>query len=119
MKIIYNNIIPFKGYVAINLFGTIFARKEYKPIDNITINHESIHTAQMKELLYIGFYIWYFIEWIIKLIVCLFKGWNYKNAYYNIAFEYEAYLYEHHFTYLKERKPYFWFNKVKQMRKYI
>ena len=29
-KIIYNKFIPFKGYVAINLFGIIFARKEYK-----------------------------------------------------------------------------------------
>lgn len=29
-KIIYNKLIPFKGYVAINLFGIIFARKEYE-----------------------------------------------------------------------------------------
>lgn len=27
MKIIYNNIISFPGFAAINLFGVIFARK--------------------------------------------------------------------------------------------
>jgi len=27
MKIIYNNIIPFKGYKGINLFGVLFVRK--------------------------------------------------------------------------------------------
>ena len=58
MKIIYNKIIPFKGYLAINLFGIIFVRKEYKNYINKTIiNHEQIHTEQMKELGYIFFYI--------------------------------------------------------------
>ena len=27
MKVIYNNIIPFKGYKAINLFGLVFVRE--------------------------------------------------------------------------------------------
>lgn len=40
--IIKNNIIPFKGYKAINLFGIIFTRKDLNEID---INHEKIHTA--------------------------------------------------------------------------
>lgn len=35
MKVIYNNIIPFRGFTAINLFGFIFARKEYKPLPEI------------------------------------------------------------------------------------
>ena len=39
MKIIYNNIIPFKGFKAINLFGIIFVRKGCK-MNNIDINHE-------------------------------------------------------------------------------
>lgn len=30
MKIIYNDIIPFQGFKAINLFGILFARKEAK-----------------------------------------------------------------------------------------
>lgn len=45
MKIIYNNIIPFEGYSAMNICGVIFARKRFEPLDDVTINHESIHTA--------------------------------------------------------------------------
>ncbi|SHG35372.1 hypothetical protein [Dysgonomonas macrotermitis] len=55
MKIIYNTILPIKGYIAINLFGIIFARKEYNPLKAALVNHETIHTAQMKELLYLFF----------------------------------------------------------------
>ena len=84
MKIIYNNIIPFKGFAAINLFGVIFARKECRPLSETTINHESIHTEQMKELLYVGFYLCYLAEWIVRLFM---KG----SAYRNISFEKEAY----------------------------
>lgn len=45
MKVVYNNLIPFKGFQAMNLFGILFARKEYNPISKITLNHEAIHTA--------------------------------------------------------------------------
>jgi hypothetical protein len=79
MKIIYNNIIPFPGYKAINLFGLLFVRKD-AIMSEEDINHESIHTAQMKEMLYTFFYIWYIIEWVIRLFK---KG----NAYRNISFE--------------------------------
>lgn len=105
MKVIYNNIIPFKGFIAINLFGVVFARKEYKPISDWTINHESIHTAQMKELLYIGFYIWYLIEWIYQLIIHIKTS---EYSYYEIRFEKEAYQNEHNLNYLKTRKHYNW-----------
>lgn len=101
MKIIRNNIIPFKGFSAINLFGILFARKGAM-INEITINHESIHTAQMKELLYVIFYLWYFIEWLIKL--CKYR--NSKKAYRNIRFEREAYANQYYPDYLKYRKKF-------------
>lgn len=44
MKIIYNNVIPFKGFKAINLFGIVFVKNECK-MNNIDINHEKIHSA--------------------------------------------------------------------------
>ena len=69
MKILYNPYLPFRGYAAINLFGIILAREECKPLSRVTLNHEAIHTAQMKELLYVGFYLWYIIEWFIKLFI--------------------------------------------------
>lgn len=99
MKIIYNNIIPFKGYKAINLFGVLFARKGSK-IDESVINHESIHSAQIRELCYILFYVWYFIEWVMKLFV---YG---SDAYYNVSFEKEAYINMHNKEYVKNRKHY-------------
>lgn len=94
--------------MAINLFGIIFARKEYKNINTITINHEAIHTAQIKELLYIGFYIWYFIEWIVKLIINIK---NPRSAYYKIRFEKEAYTHQKDLSYLSHRKHYNWIYK--------
>lgn len=45
MKIVYNNIIPFKGFAAINLFGIVFARKSAEPLSAATVRHEAIHTA--------------------------------------------------------------------------
>lgn len=101
MKIIINNIIPFKGFKCINLFGILFCRKQLNKID---INHEAIHTKQMQEMLYIPFYIWYIIEYLIKL----FKG----NAYRNISFEREAYNNQYNLNYLNNRKHYSWIKYV-------
>lgn len=105
MKIKYSKIIPFKEFYAINLFGTYFIREEYKEeaIPKSTLNHEAIHTAQMKEMGYIFFYIWYFIEWLIRLII------NGKQAYHKLSFEQEAYANEKKYKYLNNRKPYSWF----------
>lgn len=99
MKVIYNRYLPIKGYIAMNLFGVIFARKEFEPISERTFNHESIHTAQMKELLYIFFYFWYGLEWVIRLI----QYRNRTTAYYNISFEREAYSNQADLEYLKTR----------------
>lgn len=101
MKIIYNNIIPFKGFKAINLFGILFVRNGCR-INIYDINHEEIHTKQMKELLYIGFYIWYFIEWAILFI----KYRNSNKAYKNIRFEKEAYSNQDDLDYICCRKHY-------------
>lgn len=68
MKIIYNNFIPFKGFLAINLFGILFVRGTDRDINDVVLNHERIHTAQMKELNYFFFYIIYLMEWIGGLL---------------------------------------------------
>lgn len=109
MKIIYNKYIPFKGFLVINLFGIMFVReREHKVIlYRSDINHEEIHTAQMKEMLYIFFYLWYVIEWIIKS----FK-YGTHLAYYKISFEKEAYNHQYHYNYIAERKHYNWFKLI-------
>ena len=54
MRVIKTKHFPFNGYKAINLFGIIFTKGE---LSNKELNHEAIHTEQMKEMLYIFFYI--------------------------------------------------------------
>lgn len=107
MEIIYNNFIPFKGFRAINLFGVIFAREECRPITPYCINHEKIHTAQMRELWYVGFYALYLLEWVYRLI------FHTKTAYRGISFEVEAYNHQHDYTYLKNRKRFAQWRKQK------
>ena len=104
MKIIRNNYIPFKGFRAINLFGILFVRGNAR-INERTIRHEAIHTAQMKEMLYIFFYIWYVTEWLIRLFM---KG----NAYRNISFEKEAYKNQNELDYDKLRNRFEWLKHI-------
>lgn len=49
MKIVVNNVIPFKGFAAINLFGMLFVKQD-AVISEKMINHEQIHTEQGMEL---------------------------------------------------------------------
>lgn len=101
MKIIRNNIIPFKGYKAMNLFGILFVRGDTKLTD-VDLNHEAIHSAQFKELLWIFYYPIYLIEWLIRVLFSKDR-FTYK-AYRNISFEQEAYKNEDNLDYLKTRK---------------
>ena len=102
MKIVRNNIIPFKGYSYINLFGVLFTRKTSK-IRARTLNHERIRTAQMKELLFVGFYFLYLLEWVLN-------GFCYDC----ISFEKEAYDNEKNFKYLSSRRKYSWVKYLKR-----
>ena len=112
MKIVYNKIIPFPGFLAINLFGILFVRERVILTDEI-INHERIHTAQIKELLYLFFYLFYFLEWIFRLFQFGFT----KESYYNISFEREAYANQANGIYLKFRTKYAFINYLKQNKK--
>lgn len=110
MKIIYNKFLPLKGFQAINLFGIIFVRKEIKALNKRVLNHEYIHTKQIIELLFIGFYIWYITEWLIKWIF-------YKDrmlAYRNISFEREAFDNDDNLNYTKSRKRFAFLQYLKK-----
>lgn len=101
MKIIKNKIIPFKGFKAINLFGFLFVRGN-AVISEKDLRHEEIHTRQMKEMLYIFFYIWYALEWLVRLV----QVFDAHLAYRLISFEREAYDNETNPDYLRDRKIY-------------
>lgn len=101
MKIIYNKYLPPKGFLAINLFGVLFVKnKDRGQLSQTTMNHEKIHSAQIKELLYIVFYVCYIVEWLFRFI----QYRNAMKAYYNISFEREAYNNDSNLNYLKQRK---------------
>src|SRR5690606_36687650 len=76
-----------KSFIAMAIFPFILVKDKNLRLNTTLINHERIHLRQQLELLILPFYIWYFIEYLIRLI-------QYKNvhqAYMNISFEREAY----------------------------
>lgn len=107
MKVIYNRYIPLRGFKSVNLFGILFVRTGCV-MTSTDCNHEAIHTAQMKELLYIPFYILYVVEWLLRLM----QLHDSKKAYYAISHECEAYANQHNPNYLTNRKPY---NQIKKL----
>lgn len=95
-----------KGY-CLNIFSILCAR-DTRWIDRHVINHERIHDAQMRELLWIPFYILYVIEWFLRLIQ--YRNWH--TAYMNISFEREAYRHGHDLSYLSRRPRFASFRNI-------
>jgi len=105
MKVIKNRIIPFPGFLAVNIFGFVFVRKDSwdrlsSREQTLMLRHEAVHTLQMRELGYLGFYLAYLVEWIFRLIT------DTRRAYRGISFEREAYLNENDPSYPSRRRPY-------------
>lgn len=105
MKIVRCSWFPPKGYAAITLVWWLIA----KPHVNLTsrlLNHEEIHSRQQKEMLILLFFVWYVLEFTIRL--CQYRNWH--DVYRNISFEREAYANEYNLDYLTTRKRFAWFN---------
>ena len=71
------------------------------------MNHERIHTAQQREMLFVFFYLAYLMEWLVRLPM---RG----NAYRNISFEREAYSNQRDLNYLRHRRFYAWRHYMKR-----
>ena len=113
MRIIPNNIIPIPGFTSLNFFGLLFVRKSrMDKLTNKVMNHEYIHTEQMKELWYVGFYVIYVAEWLFNLV------FHTKNAYKRISFEREAYQHQADLDYLKTRKKFAQWDKTITKQQY-
>lgn len=100
VKIIRSKILPFNGFTAINLLGVLFVRPGVY-LSNELMNHERIHSAQQREMLFVFFYMAYVVEWLVRLPM---RG----NAYRNISFEREAYAHQRDLNYLHHRRHYAW-----------
>ena len=101
MRTIVNDYIPFKGFKAINLLGVLFVRRGEK-MKPYNYNHEAIHTAQMKELFYISFYLIYAVEFLYHLV----RKRSFKKAYLSVSFEREARANQSNYNYLERRETF-------------
>lgn len=111
MKVIHNRLLPpGRNYSAINLFGVLFV-KNGTAVTPLLLNHEAIHTAQMRELWYLPFYLLYIMEWLWRLAEC--RGNSYK-AYRSISFEREAYSCAGNPGYLSERHSFAQYRKPRR-----
>ena len=106
--IIQSRLAPKK--YCVNIFGTLWAR-DTSWINHLVVNHERIHNAQMRELLYVPFYLLYILEWLGRLV----QYRNHDLAYRNISFEREAYANGDNLDYLPTRKLFAW---IKYLRKH-
>ena len=119
LQLKYSKIIPLNRFYASTIFNKLYRREKYKnkPISKIIYNHESIHLQQeldfvfgCEKLYILGgciFYILYFLEWLVKLIISIFTLGKVK-AYYSISFEQAAYKNQQNLNYLKTRKRFDW-----------
>jgi hypothetical protein len=94
-------LIP-KGYRGMTVFPFVILRDRLGTDFGILLNHEKIHIRQQLELLVLPFFIWYFADYLLKLI----RYRDTQKAYKNIVFEREAYANEKDLNYLKSRS--FW-----------
>lgn len=89
-----------KNFNGITLWPFVVLKDDSLKDDAVFLNHERIHLRQQAELLVLFFYVWYGLEFMVRLL-------QYRNkfmAYKNISFEREAYRYETDFSYLKSRR---------------
>ena len=126
-RLVFNDIIPFKGFLSMCLWPFIFVRNSAASRYNTVVNnHEHIHAEQQKEMLAVGlvlaailsllgcgwwsllalplFFWWYGIEWLFLLVM---YGDGHK-AYRSILVEREAYDHEKDLDYLAHRKRFAW-----------
>ena len=107
MVVIKNNLIPFKGYVAMAMFPFVFVRKEaFAKLgeweQEVVLRHERIHLWQQGECLLVLFWLLYGVFYLINLV----RYRSHKEAYRKVAFEREAYENQEDEEYA-EHKP-FW-----------
>ena len=103
MIIIRNNLIPFPDYSAVTIWPFVFVRKNAWYSNDID-RHERIHGRQQLEMLLLLFYLWYGLEYLVRL--CIMRDRD--RAYRSISFEQEAYAHERDQDYLKHRRWYAW-----------
>ncbi|WP_313804329.1 hypothetical protein [Flavobacterium sp.] len=99
--LVFKYLTP-KGFRGITLFPFIVLSQKGDKGNKVLVNHELIHIRQQLEMLVLPFFVWYFVEYLIRWIALKDR----REAYRNISFEQEAYENEKDLDYLKRRS--FW-----------
>jgi hypothetical protein len=102
MFVVVNKFILSRHFDGVVLWPFIVVKRAELKKNPIFMNHERIHLKQQVEMLLIFFFLWYFFEYLIRLLK---YGDSYK-AYNKICFEREAYANEKNLKY-RENRP-FW-----------
>ena len=105
MQLVPNPLIPLPGFLALTVWPFVFIRRDLADRYTPTVaRHESIHGRQQLEMLWLPFFLWYLVEWLIRLVLLR----DPHLAYLSISFEQEAYDHQHDDTYLQTRRPFAW-----------
>ena len=102
MLLVVTKFLVPKGYRGMTVFPFVFVRERSSGDDVVLLNHERIHWRQQLELLVLPFFVWYGLDYLVKVI----RYRDRQKAYRNIVFEREAYANEANLDYLKSRS--FW-----------
>lgn len=108
--VIRSNHIPPKPFFGISFCGIFIFRKDAQ-LDDYDVRHEHIHFLQQLEWGFIGFFLLYHGEFLVRLWQAWRKepqgtklGKLWMQAYRAISFEREAYQHQNEEEYLKERR---------------
>ena len=93
---------PPRRFHAITLFPFVFYNGQ--PLNGREVRHETVHLWQQAALLLVGFYVLYFVFWLIGLL----RYSNSDRAYREIPFERSAYILESKSDVNPIRQSYHW-----------
>lgn len=116
MKVIYTRNFPPGNFHGINLFGFIFASRRWGVMRPHEMRHELIHTMQQVEMGFVGFYVWYGVEWLVRWVQCRFDS---ERAYFAVSLEREAYAHEREEGYPKRRRHYAFLHELRKPKKRV
>jgi hypothetical protein len=92
-------------YRVMCVWPVLFVRPgEPLPLHSETLNHERIHARQQMEMLWLFFFIWYGLEFLVRLLTHR----NRHDAYSALSHEKEAHAHDTDIDYLNKRKLYAW-----------
>ena len=91
-----------------------------KESERLALNRRTVKREQLKETLYVGYYIVFAVEYTIKLLLWAWReaGCNniYKRAYSSVSFIVEQKSRERFFGWAERRDRFYWTRYVKQLK---